>query len=195
MADKKTFYLKTSIAGGVLGLGYIILAYVFEFSFGMYGENGYYYFMGPVDTVAVLLLVVGIFGFDYMLLPAGDTFPVKALRDMSININTVYCIQWTLIGVSGILLTGAIFPEEGLTFVPMTFLAAAVTIVSGLAAHWYRKRKFLSTKPAKIVLGVILVIVTLVSIIGQLHAEPLDMDDYEYMETGRLTETVESEQV
>ena len=64
LEDKKTFYLKASIAGGVLGFGYLILAYVFKFSFGMYGENGYYYFLGPIDTIAVLLLVVGIFGFD-----------------------------------------------------------------------------------------------------------------------------------
>ena len=184
LADKKTFYLKASIAGGVLGLGYLILAYVFKFSFGMYGENGYYYFLGPVDTIAVLLLVAGIFGFDYMLLPAQDTKPVRALRDMSRNINTVYCIQWTLIGVAGILLSGVIFPEDGLSFVPMTLLAAVVVVISGVVAHWYQKRKFFSTKPGKIALGCILIVVMVVSLIGQTQAAPLDLfEDYGYSET------------
>lgn len=184
LADKKTFYLKASVVGGVLGLGYLILAYVFQFSFGMYGENGYYYFLGPVDTIAVLLLVVGIFGFDYLLLPIQDTFPVRALRDMSKNINTVYCIQWTLIGITGILLSGVIFPEEGLSFIPMTCLAAVVVIVSGISAHLYQKKKFLNTKSGKIILGCILIAVTVISLIGQTQAAPLDMfEDYAYSET------------
>lgn len=189
LADKKTFYLKASIAGGVLGLGYLILAYVFKFSFGMYGENGYYYFLGPIDTIAVLLLVVGIFGFDYLLLSVQDTLPVRALRDMSKNINTVYCIQWTLIGVTGILFSGVIFPEDGLTFVPMTFLAAVVVMISGGVAHWYQKRKFFSTKPGRIALVSILIIVTVISLIGQTQAAPFDMfeEEYGYSETNQIT--------
>ena len=149
----------------------------------MYGENGYYYFLGPVDTIAVLLLVVGILGFDYLLLPLQDTMPVQALRDMSKNINTIYCIQWTLIGVSGILLSGVIFPEEGLAFVPMTFLAALVVVISGVVAHWYQKRKFLSTKQGKIALCSILIIVTLISLIGQTQAASLDLFE-EYGDSG-----------
>ena len=189
LADKKAFYLKTSIAGGVLGLGYLILAYVFQFSFGMYGENGYYYFLGPVDTIAVLLLIIGIFGFDYLLSSVQDTFPVQALRDMSKNINTVYCIQWTVIGVTGILLSGVIFPEDGLSFVPMTILAAVIVMISGVAAHWYQKKKFLSTKPGKIVLDSILIMVTVISLIGQTQAAPLDLfENYEYSETIQTAE-------
>jgi len=57
------------------------LAYIFQFPFGMYGETGYYYFLGPIDTIAVLMLVLGIFGLDYLLLPLRDTFPMRALRD------------------------------------------------------------------------------------------------------------------
>ena len=105
---------------------------------------------------------MGIFGFDYLLLPLQDTMPVRALRDMSKNINTVYCIQWTFIGVVGILLSGVLFPKDGLTFVPMTFLAAVVLIISGIVAHWYQKRKFLRTKPGKIALVSILIIVTVI---------------------------------
>ncbi len=184
LADKKAFYLKAALPCGIIGLGYIICAYVFKFSFGMYGENGYYYFLGPIDAIAVLMLVVGIFGFDYLLLRFKDTLPFRALRDMSGNINTVYCIQWTLIGIMGILLAGVIFQEEGLTFIPMTLLAAAVVAVSGFTAHWYQKKKFLSTKTAKIILGIILVTVSIVSIIGQTQADPLDLiEEYEYTET------------
>ncbi|HCS67317.1 MAG TPA: hypothetical protein DIW34_03685 [Oribacterium sp.] len=181
LADKKTFYRKTSIICGVLGLGYLIAAYVFSFSFGMYGENGYYYFLGPIDTIAVLMLVVGIFGFDYLMLPMQHTRFMQALRDMSKNINTVYCIQWTLIGVTGILLGGVLFPESGLTFMPMTLLAAAVAGISGFTAHWYQNRKFLKTKPGKIVLSCILIAVTIISLIGQTQAAPLDLfDEYGY---------------
>ena len=189
LADKKTFYLKSSIVGGVFGLGYLIAAYVFKFSFGMYGENGYYYFLGPIDTIAVLLLVIGIFGFDYLMLPIQDTMPVRALRDMSKNINTVYCIQWTLIGVTGILLSGVIFPEDGLAFVPMTFLAAVVVMLSGVIAHWYQKKKFFNTKPGKTALGCILVAIMAISLIGQTQAAPLDMfEEYGYSETKQITE-------
>ena len=77
------------------------------------------------------MLVLGIFGLDYLLLPLWDTFPMRALRDMSKNINTVYCIQWTLIGMTGILLSGVLFPEDGLAFAPMTLLAAVVVAISG----------------------------------------------------------------
>ena len=72
----------------------------------MYGEHGYYYFLGPVDTIAVLLLVV---------------------------------------------------------------------IISGGVAHWYQKRKFLRTKLGKIVLVSILIIVTVISLIGQTQAASLDL--------------------
>ncbi len=164
------------------------MAYVFKFSFGMYGENGYYYFLGPVDTISVLLLVVGIFGFDYLLLPVQDTMPMRALRNMSKNINTVYCIQWTLIEVSGIILSGIVFPEDGLAFVPMTFLVVVVVLISGVVAHWYQKRKFFSTKPGKIALGCILIIITVISLIGQTQAVPLDMfEDYDFSETNQIT--------
>ena len=74
-----------------------------------------------------------------------------------------------------ILLSGLIFPEEGLAFIPMTFLAAVVVIISGIVAHWYQKRKFLRTKPGKIVLVSILIIVTVISLIGQTQAASLDL--------------------
>ena len=190
LADKKTFYRKVSTVCGAVGLGYLILAYIFQFPFGMYGETGYYYFLGPIDTIAVLMLVLGIFGLDYLLLPLRDTLPMRALRDMSKNINTVYCIQWTLIGITGILLSGVLFPEDGLTFAPMTLLAAVVVVISGTVAHWYQKKKFFSTKPGKIALGCILVIITVISLVGQTQAAPLEelMEDYGYSETGQAAE-------
>lgn len=196
LADKKTFYIKVSTVCGAVGLGYLILAYIFKFPFGMYGEAGYYYFLGPIDTITVLMLVVGIFGLDYLLLPLRDTIPIRALNNMSKNINTVYCIQWTLIGIAGILLNGVLFPEDGLAFVPMTLLAAVVVVISGTVAHWYQKRKFISTKTGKIVLGCIIVIVTVVSLIGQTQAAPLDylMEEYEYSEAGQAVEITGTEQ-
>ena len=136
------------------------------------------------------MLVLGIFGLDYLLLPLRDTLPMRALRDMSKNINTVYCIQWTLIGITGILLSGVLFPEDGLTFAPMTLLAAVVVVISGTVAHWYQKKKFFSTKPGKIALGCILVIITVISLVGQTQAAPLEelMEDYGYSETGQAAE-------
>ena len=189
LADKKAFYQKVSTVCGVVGLGYLVLAYGFKFPFSMYGETGYYYFLGPIDTIAVLMLVVGIFGFDYFMLPLQNTFFVKALRDMSKNINTVYCIQWTLIGVTGILLGGVVFPESGLTFLPMTLLAAVVVVISGVTAHWYQNKKFLNTKPGKAVLGCILVVVMVISMIGQTQAAPLDL--YEEYESSTISQTLE----
>lgn len=145
--DKKAFYKNVSPICGVLGLGYIVFAYVFHF--GMYGENGYYYFLGPFDTAAVLLLVIGIFGLCFLFSQVKESAPIRALRNMSGNINTVYCIQWTLIGSTGILLS-VLLPEDGLGFFPMTILAAAFVAFSAFIANWYQKRKYLSAKRRKL---------------------------------------------
>lgn len=81
----------------------------------------------------------------------------------------------SVLGVTGILLSGVIFPEDGLSFVPMTILAAVIVMISGVAAHWYQKKKFLSTKPGRIVLDSILIMVMVISLIGQTQAAPLDL--------------------
>lgn len=166
--DKKTFYKRISPICGGLGLGYVISAYIFHF--GMYGKNGYYYFLGLLDTAAVLLLVIGIFGFCFLLSRLKEAAPIRALRNMSANINTVYCIQWTLIGSTGILLS-VLLPEEGLGFVPMTILAAVFTYFSAFTANWYQKKKILSARSAKVVLSGILAAVIVCSLIGQTKVE------------------------
>ena len=163
-ANKKSFYLKASIPCGIMGLLYVILGYAM--GFGMYGENGYYYFLGPIDAFFVVLLVIGIFGFDYTLIKFAETAPFKALSDMSNNINTVYCIQWILIGGIGITFED-LFPENGLTFVPMTALACLIVILSGTIGHWYQKHKFLKNRFARIAVLLFLVIVMALSLYGQ----------------------------
>jgi|GEM_PF-155469 len=167
-SDKTAFYKMVSPVCGILGLGYVIAAHVF--SFGMYGENGYYYFLGLTDAIPVLMLVIGMFGFCHMLSVWKDSAWIKALRNMSENINVVYCIQWVLIGSLWILISD-LFPEEGLKFLPMTVLAVCFAAVSAIIAHWYQKKKYLGRKPVKVIMACILSVVMVFSVIGQIQAE------------------------
>lgn len=177
-ANKSDFYRKVAPICGVIGLSYIVFAYIF--GFGMYGENGYYYFLGTVDAIAVIMLVIGIFGFCFILTKLKETAPIRALQNMSGNINTVYCIQWTLIGSIGILLSG-FFPEDGLSFAPMTILAVVFMISSTLIANWYQKRNFLSMKAIKIVLSSMLVAAIIISVVGLNKVESYLYDEgYDY---------------
>ena len=97
----------------------------------------------------------------------------------------VVAIQWVLIGNFGILLTD-LFPEAGLDFLPMTALAACFVAAAGGIAHWYQKHRFLANRPARIIMISLLVIVMVISFIGQAQADPLDLEDDYYATTQLL---------
>ena len=150
--DKESFYKKVSPLSGLIGFVYIVLMFVFKI--GLYSEQARYYFLGPIDAIAILFLVIGIFGLDYYLSKSKNGF-VRILCNLSENINTVYCIHWTIIGLLGVVMYGVIV-RGGLSIPLMTLLAIGIVTISGLLAQWYSKYKFMQNQKVKLFLALLL---------------------------------------
>lgn len=157
--DKEAFYKKYSILLGIIGLAYIIVMFILEK--GLYSELARYYYLGPVDAFFIICFVIGIFGFDY-LLSKKQNLLIQGLCSLSKNINIVYCIHWTIIGLLGVVMYSIIL-QGGLSIPLMTLLAILIVSVSGILAHWYSQYKFMQKKSSRIVLAILLIVAIILS--------------------------------
>ncbi|UQZ36117.1 hypothetical protein C2I18_22855 [Paenibacillus sp. PK3_47] len=134
--DKQTFYSIVSPVCGIIGLTYLFTA--LHFGIGMYAPDSSYYFLGIVDVFFVVMLAIGIFGFNYALLKKFSNYDFKPFMRMSRNINTVYCIHWSLLPWFVVLLYWG-FGIDNFSFWQVAACAFILLIVSDKLAEWYIK--------------------------------------------------------
>ena len=139
-SDKKTFYLLLAPVCLVTGIAYVAVCE--RYRIGIFSQASNYYYMGTADAAFICVLTVGVFGFDYALAAAGKKVSVKFsfFDRISRNINSIYCIHWTLIGIFGIL-QEFVLKKDSLSFGEVTVLSLVLLILSDIFAEIYRTFK------------------------------------------------------
>lgn len=131
--DKGNFYLRVSTFCGGLMVIYLILTIRFGM---MFSSGGSYYFLGTLDAVFFILLALMVFGLNYAILQLCTKVSFQLFMRLSKNINTIYCIHWSLLGLLGIIMPFLV-RSNNLTFWQGTLIAAILLIISDQLAVWY----------------------------------------------------------
>lgn len=131
--DKRNFYLR--IAPFCIGLMTIYLILTIRFGF-MFSSAGSYYFLGLLDATFFILLALGFFGLNYAITQILPALSFQPLLRWSKNINAIYCIHWSLLGVMGIFMQLQI-KSSALSFWQATLIAALLLLISDRMAIWY----------------------------------------------------------
>ncbi|CAH1208431.1 hypothetical protein PAECIP111892_03108 [Paenibacillus auburnensis] len=134
--DKGKFYSLVSMLCGGMGVLYLILTFQYGL---MFSSEGSYYFLGLLDAVFFILIALSFFGLNYAILKLFSKVSFQPLMRLSKNINTIYCIHWTLIGLLGIV-TQVFLKSNSLLFWQGTLIAAILLVISDRLAVWYLDR-------------------------------------------------------
>lgn len=131
--DKGNFYLRVSpICGGLM---VIYLALTIHFGL-MFTSDGSYFFMGIFDAVFFIVLALAVFGLNYAILNLFSKISFQSFMRWSKNINAIYYIHWSLIGLIGIFML--IWEKTtSMQFWQGTLIAAILMFVSDRLAVWY----------------------------------------------------------
>ncbi|WP_068505149.1 acyltransferase family protein [Paenibacillus kribbensis] len=131
--DKKNFYLRmTPLCFGLVTI-YLLLTIHFGF---MFSSAGSYFFLGLLDAVFFIMLALGFFGLNYAITQMLPAVSFKPLMRWSKNINAIYCIHWSLIGIIGIFMQ-LLIKSSALAFWQATLIAALLLLISDQVAIWY----------------------------------------------------------
>lgn len=134
--DKGNFYLRVSTLCG----GFMVIYLILTIRFGMmFSSDGSYFFLGLLDAVFFILLALMVFGLNYAILQLFGKVPFQLLMRLSKNINAVYCIHWSLLGLLGITMQFLV-KSKSLSFWQGTLIAALLLILSDWLAAWYLER-------------------------------------------------------
>ncbi len=138
--DKKTFYSVISIPSSIITV--IYFAFGLTNRLGMFGEGqNCYYHMRTSDALASLLLSLTLLGLYYAISEQIPDKCYKFIKQISQNINSIYCIHWVIIGFSVNLLLYIIRGTKELPIEFTMLLGAAISIVSIIIARFYKKVK------------------------------------------------------
>ncbi len=134
--DKENFYLRVS----TLCAGLMVIYLIFTIRFGMmFLSGGSYYFLGLLDAVFFIILALMVFGLNYTILRLCTKVSFQLFMRLSKNINTIYCIHWSLLGLLGIVMQFLV-KSNGLSFWLGTLTATLLLIISDRLAAWYLDR-------------------------------------------------------
>jgi hypothetical protein len=131
--DKKVFYLYvTPLCLGIM-LVYLFLTINFGF---MFLSDGYYYFMSLFDALFFIVLAIMVFGLCYAVLHLFPKVSFEPLMRWSKNINSIYCIHWTLIGMIGVALTFA-QKTNNMSFWQVALITVILLVLSDVLSVLY----------------------------------------------------------
>lgn len=134
--DKRNFYMSISpICGGLMVI-YLILTIHHGF---MFSSSGSYYFLGLLDAIFFIILTLAIFGVNYAILQMFPRVSFQPFMRWSKNINAIYCIHWSLLGLLGIVMQFLI-KSSTLHFYQSTLIAIILLIISDRMAVCYLDR-------------------------------------------------------
>lgn len=136
--NKNLFYLLFSLPAIIVAIVYFSLGIYYEV--GMFGEgqNGYYHMIFS-DVIASLSLTMGMIGVYYAI---SKVLPKKIENiavNISKNITSVYCIHWVLISF---IVNVWMYIARGTTLLTswqIVCLGSAISILSIVIAHYFRK--------------------------------------------------------
>ncbi|MEK4324677.1 acyltransferase family protein [Paenibacillus sp. FSL R7-0312] len=131
LKDKKGFFFKVTPLALAISLTYI--AYCFIAKKGMFVDEHSFFFMTFTGMIFNIILVIGWIGLLYLLFNQTKGPVIAFMTGLSKNINSVYVIQWTIIGflltiffislshfTEIILLVSILLTSYGLSFVWLT---------------------------------------------------------------------------
>jgi uncharacterized membrane protein len=131
--DKRGFYLRVSPLCGVVMLGYLVLTLRYG---TIFMSGGSYFFLSLFDAIFFLILAMGLFGLCYAITRLLPKCSFKPLMRWSRNINVIYCIHLTLLGLISIL-TQVVLKLDYLSLWQGTLLAVVVLIMSDRFGRLY----------------------------------------------------------
>lgn len=136
--NKNLFYLLFSLPAIIVAIVYFSLGIYYEV--GMFGEGqNCYYHMIFSDVIASLSLTMGMIGVYYAI---SKVLPKKIENiavNISKNITSVYCIHWVLISL---IVNVWMYIARGTTLLTswqIVCLGSAISILSIVIAHYFRK--------------------------------------------------------
>ena len=131
--DKKTFYLYVTPLFMAIMLVYLGLTIKFGF---MFLSDGYYYFLSLFEALFFIVLAVMVFGWCYWILHLFPKVSFKPLMRWSKNINSMFCIHWTLIGFIGVAFT-LLGKSSNLGVLQVVLITVALLILSDVLSAIY----------------------------------------------------------
>lgn len=96
IGDKRAFFRIVTPVSLLLTLPYI--GWSFYWLRGMFRDEYSFFFMNSFQAAVILVLIPGWLGTLYFLFDNHHGIIVRFLCDLSKNINSVYVLQWTIIG-------------------------------------------------------------------------------------------------
>lgn len=141
LQNKREFFLTVTPPALIISLSYISYCYTAQKS--MFGSEHSFFFMTFIGMVFNLMLVVGWIGLLHLLFERVEGPFITFMSGLSKNINTVYIVQWTIIGTLSTLFTLSLS-----RFAELALLISILMASYGLSVYWTRKksRKILNTK-------------------------------------------------
>lgn len=96
LKDKQGFFLMVTPVALVISVIYITYSYIAKK--GMFGDENSFFFMTFIGMIFNIILVIGWIGLLHLLFNKTEGLFITFMSGLSKNINSVYIIQWTIIG-------------------------------------------------------------------------------------------------
>lgn len=144
--DKRALYKRVLILAGTISIPLWIYSYVNDVQFGAFGElwqQAYYHhdIMGSLVLSAFAMLWISLCYFAEPFIP--EFFKVSLSR-WSKNVNTIYCIHYTILGFLLLVLS-----EEGYHPIMVCIIGLVVLFVSDLLCTIYNNRSSFALRKKK----------------------------------------------
>lgn len=134
--NKTYFYAILSPIGFLITLVYFPIA--IRNGLGMFGEGqNCYYHMSTLDSIICLALTVGLLGVYFVLARYIPEKVMAGIRDMSRNINVIYCVHWVILAICIYVILYIARGTQELP-VPLTLaLGLSISVASIFIAHFW----------------------------------------------------------
>ena len=135
--DKDRLYKWVLIISGIYMALYIILTG--KFSIMALSPGHMYYACSPIEAFGLLSIDFFLLSVFYFLLKKIDISNFHVLVEMSMNINSIYCIHWCIIGA--IEFFGCFLLGWQPSYTVLYIGGVILIIVSFFLARWYKSQK------------------------------------------------------
>lgn len=140
MKDKASFYKVVSTFCILVTIIYFPLG--IHNGWGMFGEGqNCYYHLRTTDAIVALAANIGLLGIYYYVALFLPKKCLNVIRDISKNINLVYCIHWVFIIVIVDVVLFILRGTQGLKISAILCLGTAISVISICIAHVWSNRK------------------------------------------------------
>lgn len=138
--NKNKFYILISPICLAISIIYFYIGITNEL--GMFGEGqNCYYHISIQDVTISILAAIGLLGVYHFVGKLLGRRIKGIIKEISRNINAIYCIHWVFVIVATELVVYLISGSQELPVDITMVLATAISIVSIIIAHYYQKIK------------------------------------------------------